>query len=179
MSAPSRAYRYVGPHHVIAAVQTANSGAPIRTPADFADWAAAQSAGELKEPLTFVIGTDGALLLAPRRSEHAACAGGGLVLSAGEVSFASEAGRWIVTEVSNQSTGYCPDVASWPAVAQALDQAALDHPDYFTHPVLFRRCPGCHRHNIVREGHFVCVFCDADLPRRWNVDTNVRDPGTP
>ncbi|WP_157880437.1 hypothetical protein [Streptomyces katrae] len=24
-----------------------------------------------------------------------------------------------------------------------------------------------------------CVFCDADLPRRWNVDTNVGDPGTP
>ncbi|MEU6730442.1 hypothetical protein ABZ917_42625 [Nonomuraea wenchangensis] len=36
---------------------------------------------------------DGVLLLAPRRSEHVACAGGRPVLSAGEISFAREAGR--------------------------------------------------------------------------------------
>ncbi|WP_329611571.1 hypothetical protein [Kitasatospora herbaricolor] len=179
MRAPRRAYRCVGPHHVIAVVQTANHGVAIRTAADFSEWAAAQRAEELKEPFTFVIGMDGALRLAPRRSEHLACASGGRVLGAGEVGFVSEAGRWMVTEVSNQSTGYCPDVTSWPAVAQALDQADLGHPGYFTHPVLFRRCPGCQQHNIVREGHFVCVFCDADLPRRWNVDPNAEDLDTP
>ncbi|MBB4790501.1 hypothetical protein BJY54_001113 [Streptomyces nodosus] len=22
----------------------------------------------------------------------------------------------------------------------------------------------------MREGQFVCVFCNADLPQRWNID---------
>ncbi|PBC92901.1 hypothetical protein BX281_0629 [Streptomyces sp. Ag82_O1-15] len=63
MSASGRGYRYVGPHHVIAAVKAADGGATIRTAADFADWVAARSAEELEEPFTFVVGTDGALRL--------------------------------------------------------------------------------------------------------------------
>ncbi|EKX60756.1 hypothetical protein Sipo8835_03135 [Streptomyces ipomoeae] len=125
MSTSRRAYHYVGPHHVIAAVQSADSGAAIRTAADFADWATTRTSEELDEPFTFVIGADGVLRLAPRRSEHVACASGGRVLRVGEISFSTEAGRWAVNEVSNQSTGYCPDVGSWLAVAQALDQADL------------------------------------------------------
>ncbi|MFD7098445.1 hypothetical protein [Streptomyces xanthophaeus] len=89
-----------------------------------------------------------------------------------------EAGRWVVDEVSNQSTGYCPDVASWPAVADALDSAGIGHPGGFTHEVVFRRCPGCGQVNIVREQHFFCVFCDGALPREWNVDgTRPGGPG--
>ncbi|MFF3652690.1 hypothetical protein ACFYXV_29130 [Streptomyces sp. NPDC002181] len=164
---------------MIAAVEAADGGVTIRTAADFADWVAARSSEEMEEPFTFVVGMDGALRLAPRRSEHVACASGDRVLGAGEVSFYRDAGRWVANEVSNQSTGYCPDVASWPAVAQALDQAALDHPDCFTHAVVFRRCPACQEHNIVREGHFVWVFCDADLPRQWNVDPNANDSDGP
>ncbi|NXY98595.1 hypothetical protein HYE82_30290 [Streptomyces sp. BR123] len=166
-------YRYVGPEHVRAAVRAAETGTPVRTAADFARWAAARSPGELAEPFTFVIGTDGVLRLAPRRSEHVACAGGDRVLSAGEISFRCRTGadgRWGVREVSNQSTGYCPDTVSWPAVARALDAVGLDHPDCFTHGIVFRRCPACQEHNIVRDGHFACVFCDTDLPRHWNVD---------
>lgn len=122
------------------------------------------------EPFTFAIGVDGVLLLAPRRSEHVACTGGGVVLSAGEISFAREADQWAVGDVSNHSTGYCPDVSSWPAVAQALDHAGLRHPSGFTHEVVFRRCSACQEHNIVREGDFVCVFCSSGLPAEWNVD---------
>lgn len=125
---------------------------------------------ELAEPFTFVVDGGGWLLLAPRRSEHVVCAGGEPVLGAGEVGFAWEAGRWAVTVVSNQSTGYCPDLSSWPAVARALDRAGLARPDGFTHPVVFRRCPGCRELNIVRENDFVCVFCGGDLPAEWNVD---------
>ncbi|MFD7446072.1 hypothetical protein [Streptomyces sp. NPDC059909] len=73
-------------------------------------------------------------------------------------------------DVSNQSTGYCPDVSSWPAVAQALDCAGLERPSSFTHEVVFRRCPGCQELSIVREDDFVCVFCGSDLPEAWNVD---------
>ncbi|MFD9030922.1 hypothetical protein ACFVZW_07175 [Streptomyces sp. NPDC059567] len=170
MSAPRRSYRYVGPEHVRASVHSADSGTVIRTAADFARWAAARTRDELAEPFTFVIDTDGALRLAPRRSEHVACAGGERVLSAGEIGFRVESGRWVVGEASNQSTGYCPDIASWPAVARGLKRAGLDHPGRFTHEVVFRWCLACQEHNVVRDGYFVCVFCDADLPMQWNID---------
>ncbi|MFJ1897338.1 MULTISPECIES: hypothetical protein [unclassified Streptomyces] len=169
MSARGRSYRYVGPVELKAAVRSGNGGCPIRSAADFDGWIAERSAAELAEPFTFVVGTDGVLRLAPRRSEHVACAGGDMVLSAGEISFMREAGRWTVGEVSNQSTGYCPDVTSWPAVANALDDVELGRPSSFTHEVVFRRCPDCQEHNIVREDDFVCVFCGSDLPEMWNV----------
>ncbi|MEU1402606.1 hypothetical protein ABZ471_09610 [Streptomyces sp. NPDC005728] len=154
------------------------SGAcPIASAADFDAWVVRQPAAELADPFTFVIGMDGSLRLAPRRSEHVACAGGEPVLSAGEIGFGREAGRWVVREVSNQSTGYCPDGSSWPAVAGALDRIGLGHQARFTHEVVFRRCPRCQEHNIVREGDFVCVYCDGDLPMDWNVDPE--GPGRP
>lgn len=93
-----------------------------------------------------------------------------MVLSAGEISFMHEAGRWAAGEISNHSTGYCPDVSSWSTVARALDDLELGRPFGFTHEVVFRRCPGCQEHNIVREDDFVCVFCGGDLPESWNVD---------
>ncbi|MFC8429665.1 hypothetical protein [Streptomyces sp. NPDC057253] len=170
MEARERSYRYVGPAELKATVGPGDGGYRIGSTAEFAGWIADRSAAELAEPFTFVVGTDGVLRLAPRRSEHVACAGGAEVLSAGEMGFVREADGWAVSEVSNQSTGYCPDVTSWPTVARALDHAGLDRPSGFTHEVVFRRCPDCRQHNIVREGDFVCVFCGGDLPRTWNVD---------
>ncbi|MEW9338281.1 hypothetical protein [Streptomyces tanashiensis] len=170
MSARGRSYRYVGPVELKAAVRPDSGGCLIGSAAEFSDWITERSAAELTEPFTFVVGTDGILRLAPRRSEHVACAGGAMVLSAGEIGFVREADRWAVTEVSNQSTGYCPDVTSWPAVAPALDNVGLGRPSGFTHEVVFRRCPDCQEHNIVREDDFVCVFCGSDLPQTWNVD---------
>ena len=139
-------------------------------PADFDKWAVTRTAEELSEPFTFVVDAAGVLRLAPRRSEHVACAGGEAVLSAGEISFCEDSGRWAVDEISNQSTGYCPDVSSWPAVAQALDLAGIVRPSGFTHEVVFRRCHSCRQLNIVREEDFVCVLCDEPLPREWNLD---------
>ncbi|MEV7683445.1 hypothetical protein AB0O64_33625 [Streptomyces sp. NPDC088341] len=170
MSALGRGYRYVGPADVKAAVRPGSDGSRIRSAADFDGWIAERPAAELAEPFTFVVDTDGVLRLAPRRSEHVACAGGGSVLSAGEIGFVREAGRWVVGEVSNHSTGYCPDVTSWSAVAQALDRAELGRPSGFTHGVVFRACPDCQERNIVREDDFVCVFCGSDLPEAWNMD---------
>ncbi len=63
---------------------------------------------ELAEPFTFVVGMDGVLRLAPRRSEQVAYAGGNMVLSAGDISFVREPDGWAVSEVSNQSTGVWP-----------------------------------------------------------------------
>ncbi|WP_405387488.1 MULTISPECIES: hypothetical protein [unclassified Streptomyces] len=81
-----------------------------------------------------------------------------------------EFGRWAVDGLSNQSTGYCLDVSSWPAVAEALGQAGIVRPPSFTREVVFRRCPACRQLNIVREEDFVRVFCDEALPGEWNVD---------
>lgn len=81
-----------------------------------------------------------------------------------------ETDRWAVSEVSNLSTGYCPDISSWSEVARALEDVELGRPSGFTHEVVFRRCPDCQEHNIVREDDFVCVFCGSDLPAVWNVD---------
>ncbi|MEU4085255.1 hypothetical protein [Streptomyces aureus] len=170
MGVRGRSYRYVGPAELKAAVLPGGGGCRIRSAADFDGWIAGRSAAELAEPFTFVVDADGVLRLAPRRSEHVACAGGDMVLGAGEIGFRREAEGWTVDEVSNQSTGYCPDVTSWSAVAQALDRAGLGRPSGFTHEVVFRRCPNCQEHNIVREDDFVCVFCDGELPVAWNVD---------
>ncbi len=100
-------------------------------------WLAARPAGELREPFTFVVSLDGK----PRRSEHVDCAAGQPVLAAGEVLFARDGTGWSVSEISNQSTGYCPDPDSWPALAMALDHIGLAHTGDFTHKVVFRRCP--------------------------------------
>ncbi|MEU2237077.1 hypothetical protein [Streptomyces vietnamensis] len=170
MSAQGRSYRYVGPVEVKAAVRPGSGGCRIGSATDFYDWIAERSTAEPAEPFTFVVSADGVLRLAPRRSQHVACAGGEMVLSAGEIGFVRKGGRWAVSEVSNQSTGYCPDIASWSAVARALDDVGLERPSDFTHEVVFRRCPGCQEHNIVREDDFVCIFCGSDLPETWNVD---------
>ncbi|MFG3491432.1 hypothetical protein [Streptomyces sp. NPDC047972] len=171
MSRRARAYRYVGPTELKETVRPGSGGCRIRTAAEFGEWVAARSVAELAEPFTFVVGEDRALRLAPRRSEHVACAGGGRVLGAGEITFVREERGWAVSEVSNQSTGYCPDIASWSEVARAIDRTGLVRPRGFTHEVVFRRCPGCQEHNIVREDDFVCVFCGGDLPETWNVDS--------
>ncbi|MER7689857.1 hypothetical protein [Streptomyces sp. NPDC097610] len=169
MSNGRRSYGYVGPADLKTLVRAGSEGRSMLSAMDFDEWASTQTAGELAESFTFVVDASGNLRLAPRRSEHVVCAGGGPVHSAGEVSFRKESGRWTVDEVSNQSTGYCPDVSSWPAVAEALDRAGISRPASFTHAVVFRRCASCGQLNIVREEHFVCVFCDAALPADWNV----------
>jgi hypothetical protein len=156
----------VGPAELLALVHPDRVGHRVHSPADFAHWAAARSAAELAAPFTFVVDTATLLRLAPRQREHVVCAGGEPVLSAGEVAFGRTAdGWWGVTGITNQSTGYCPDPGSWPAVATALIRAGLPHPPGFTAAFVFRRCPGCGELNIVREADFVCVFCDGALPR--------------
>ncbi|MDT0484186.1 hypothetical protein [Streptomyces doebereineriae] len=165
---PSRVYGYVGPPELRSTVRPDSEGRIIRSAADLDAWLSGRGPAETSEPFTFVVALDGLLRLAPRRSEHVACAGGADVTAAGEMGFARAAGRWAVHEVTNHSTGYCPDLDSWQAVGRAVDRAGVEHPGRFTHEVVFRRCEECGERSIVREADFVCVFCGGELPVEWN-----------
>ncbi|MEV6929037.1 hypothetical protein AB0M46_31725 [Dactylosporangium sp. NPDC051485] len=170
MAGEQRRYRYVGPADIAAIALQGAEGRSIRSAEDLAVWVASVNARELAEPFTYVVDTDGVLRLAARRSEHVACAGGGTVRAAGEIAVVQRPGGWLVSEVSNQSTGYCPDPPCWPALAAALQQAGLDHPGGFTSEFVFRRCPDCAQLNVVKDGDFACCLCGSDLPQVWNVD---------
>jgi len=131
-------------------------------------WLAGPARAELDEPFTFVVALDGRLRLAPRRSEHVALAAGRDVLAAGEMTFTHEVAVRSVLEVTNQSTGYCPDAICWMAVSRALERLGLEHPGDFTTKIVFHLCSSCGERNIVRDGDFTCALCDAALPLYWN-----------
>jgi hypothetical protein len=165
--AQTRRYRYIGPTELRDQVAAVDAVA-VDALASLDGWLAGRDRRELIEPLTFVVALDGVLRLAPRRSEHVALAGGRDVLAAGEIRFAPDETGWRVAEVTNQSTGYCPDPDSWPAVGRGLDRAGVRHPGNFTEEVIFRRCPTCGERNIVRDDDFTCALCNSALPVQWN-----------
>lgn len=173
MTRVQRSYGYVGPADLKALVTSDSVGQGVGSLAEFVAWADRRTAAELDEPFTFVIDLSGCLRLAPRRSEHVVCAGGEPVLGAGEIGFEQRGEGWAVALVSNQSTGYCPDLTSWAAVAAALDHAGLARPVAFTQEVVFRRCPECSELNVVKEQFYVCAFCESDLPTEWNLSVST------
>jgi hypothetical protein len=140
---------------------------------DLAAWVLKQpdAASEGLLTVTFVVLPDG-LWVADRHSEHVACTRGAPVASAGEMTFALERRRPSVevVYVTNQSTGYCPEPESWPAVGAALDAAGVAHPGDFSVGLVFRRCPKCGSTNIVKDDWFECTVCGGQLPRMWNFD---------
>lgn len=166
-----RFYRYIGPKQIADRVASAPKGTTIRAHSDFRRWIN-DSGRELNHDdsviVTFVISATGELLIADRRSEHVACASGQPILSAGEMTFEVSESGITVTDVSNQSTGYCPEPESWPAVAAALAAAGIEGPDDFTFKCTFRMCPKCGNRNLVKEGVFECGVCEADLPLAYN-----------
>lgn len=160
----SRSYSYVGPDEIKA--QVAPVGTAISSRAELRAWVALH-AGDREYgvvPATFTVTLDGVLRIAPRRSEHVACAGGGPVLAAGELFFDGDR----LEGASNQSTGFCPEPTCWEAVAIALDRAGIPHPGRFTIEIVFRRCGACGERNLVKDDWFACAVCDAELPREWN-----------
>jgi hypothetical protein len=161
------AYRYIGPEQIRQQTREAPPGAEIRTIEGLQRWLASTPAA-LDEGATFVVALDGVLRLAPRRSEHVACAGGEPVLAAGEVSFQRERGG-IRIEATNQSTGYCPEPESFAALAAALATAGLPVPAGWSHAFLFRRCPNCALLNLVKDDDLTCVACDHSLPLARNL----------
>lgn len=167
-------YFYVGNKSIQKGVSNYPSGTPIKSQLDLVRWI---SRNYLQQPdsspyitATFVIDRSGYLRLAPRHSEHVACAGNQPVLSAGEITFLKVADRYEVTEISNQSTGYCPEPESYYYVQQALNKIPITSPDRFTSEFIFRLCNYCEQINIVKDNWFLCGVCNRELPTGWNFD---------
>jgi hypothetical protein len=162
-------YRYVGPRRIIDRVRPDQAGQSIRSPEDVRAWVR-DTAQELAAGCviaTFVVDAAGVLRIADRRSEHVACAGGQPVRSGGEITF--RLGRTVeVLGVSNQSTGYCPEPESWPAVAAVLVGAGLAAPESFSPACELRRCVECGSLALVKCGVFECAVCGAELPAAYN-----------
>jgi hypothetical protein len=167
----TRLYQYIGPEAICEAVAGDPAGEVIGSAQAIGEWVRAHRAGAAGAvTVTFVIDARGQLRIADRHSEHVACAAGGPVRSAGELTLEGDgAGGWLIEDISNQSTGFCPEPSSWPAVEQALDRAGLCHPGHFTRAFDFRRCEGCEELVLIKDDWFVCPACDADLPREYNM----------
>lgn len=164
----SRLYRYVGPTDILKRSQGAPTGTTIANRSELISWIRSnKDAGNSAKTVTstFVIDQDGNLKLAPRRSEHIACSGGEPVLSAGEITIS---GSGEVLEISNYSTGFCPEPSSWDACARAFQQMSVPNPGSFTKAIVFRKCPNCSQRNIVKDDWYYCEVCGIELPRTWN-----------
>jgi len=167
----AKLYTYVGPANIRARAATSPPGQNILSVHDLEGWIHQTGQRPNQEGVivvTFVVDEQGDLRVADRGSEHVACSGGRPVLSAGEMFLTRTKTGWRVEEVSNQSTGFCPEPESWPAVASALDRVGISHPGRFTLEIILRRCLACGERNIVKDGWFVCGLCGADLPAEWN-----------
>ena len=168
----TRHYKYVGPAEIAARIFSDCGGIVIDSAETVRNTLRSMDGYQSGESftVTFVIGLDGTLRIADRRSEHVMCAQGEPVLSAGEMTFGC-VDDWIVVErVTNQSTGYCPEPESWGAVAAALDRCPIDRPDGFDPAFVFRRCPSCSQISVIKDDWYECEVCQSPLPIQWNFD---------
>jgi hypothetical protein len=166
-----RLYRYIGPKHIAERALSSPPGTAITCGGDVLAWIKATSQqfdADGSVIATFVVDESGMLRIADRRSEHVICADGRVVRSAGEMTFALVGDRVTVIGVSNQSTGYCPEPAYWPAVAEALCAAGLAAPAGFTFLCEFRLCLACGSKHLIKDGVFVCSVCGGELPAAYN-----------
>lgn len=164
-------YHYVGPIEIARAVVDIPEGFAVRQVQDVMRWIKETGQHVHRDGCiiaTFTINRHGMLHLADRHSEHVACAGGKPVLSAGEITFFINGEKLEVSAVTNQSTGYCPQVSSWPDVANALQLAGIAAPEHFSSSYEFRRCRQCQAINIIKDDVLECAVCEAALPEDWN-----------
>ncbi len=164
-----RLYSYVGPKWIADQLALQPLGFLISNPEDIRTWV-----WETKQSLvnniviaTFIIDALGNLRITERHSEHFVCAAGQPVQSAGEMTFQIDSDIEVI-EVSNQSTGYCPEPKSWSSVALTLEKIGLKPPTDFMFTFEFRRCVHCRSLNLVKE-IFVCSICDLPLSHTYNV----------
>ncbi len=167
-------YRYVGPPEVRRAADMESPRHEVVGVEGLLAWVAAQGIsrpGTRDFILTYVVLPDGTMFVSHRNSEHVACARGGMVLAAGEITFAKSRIGLELVDVSNLSTGYCPEVRSWEAVAPALAAAGLGEIRAYSQAFEFRYCRGCECTCIVKDGIYECPACLGELPREWNYNS--------
>ncbi|QEH38924.1 hypothetical protein OJF2_75340 [Aquisphaera giovannonii] len=164
-----KAYPYVGPKEIAARASGSVPGTVFSSADDLAAWVQAAETSRGRVTAMFVVDAAGRLRLADRRSEHVACAGGSPVLAAGEITLSIRAGRVVAEGVSNQSTGYCPEPESWPAVSAALAAAGVEPPEGYSTELSFRRCPRCDQINVIKDQLLECAVCGSALPMAWNL----------
>jgi len=113
---------------------------------------------------TFIIDLDYNLRINDRHSEHVVCANGEPVLSAGEITFELKKSKVIrISQITNQSTGYCPSVKSWDSVKIALNKTKIDFPEFFTTEFIFRICEKCGWINVIKDNYFYCINCENEF----------------
>ena len=168
---PQRSFPYVGPEAILDAVCETRRW-KIECPEDLRKHFA-QNAGQADKyglvAATYVVSEDLVLYLADRRSEHVACARGLPVAAAGEIFIELHHASIAIARISNQSTGYCPSLDSWNAIAGVLLQLGVETPGGFDPACEFRRCDACKNIQIVKDGVFDCIFCATPLSADWNV----------
>ena len=164
-------YNYVGSNEIKLSVINYSSGTIIKSISDLKKWLKGilfKNDNSKSVVATFVIDMDQNLRLADRYSEHIACAGGQPVLSAGEIFINWEQNIYEVSDITNQSTGYCPEIESWKYVEATLNKVPIEHPSSFTLEFTFRRCCSCSQINIIKNDVFICSVCDSNLSDTWN-----------
>ena len=158
-----RLYRYVGPADIATAARS-RAGTRVRTTSELT--AAYQRLDGRRDSLvcTYVVDAVGDLRIADRASEHVDCASGGPVMAAGELTLERDGS---VSEITNLSTGFCPEVTSWPAVSHAF--ASVERaPSTWSYAFEFRRC-GCGARVVLKDDD-ACPECDATLATTWNFE---------
>lgn len=165
-------YQYVGSQEITDGLDLTIGGSVMVDLADVRKWILDRSEEWVNSTITatFVISEEEEFIINGRHSEHVMCAMGKPVLSAGEVSFQMEGKDLFISDITNQSTGYCPKPDSWTIVQVVLDRIGIIHPDYFTRAYHFRYCEMCQSINLIKDEVYDCILCGAPLDKEWNVD---------
>jgi hypothetical protein len=165
-------YSYIGSKDILEQVKSELKGTCIQSISEIEKWIfktyqKPNIHGEITA--TFIIDTESNLCISDRHSEHVVCANAKPVLSAGEITFKIINNKVIgVSQVTNQSTGYCPSPKSWKSVMYALKKVGIKHPGRFTTEFSFRVCNICNWINLIKNEYFVCVNCENNLSETEN-----------
>ena len=164
-------YRYIGSQDIIDNLPEKSARVCVTSAKDVLKWIKISKQSPEYDSCyvaTFIISTDGNLWINDRHSEHVLCANGENVLSAGEITFEVDKDELEIIAISNQSTGYCPEPASWNSVAIALKDTKIPYPDDFTAKYTFRKCDKCGQKNIIKDEWYFCAVCDEPISKTWN-----------
>lgn len=167
-----RIYPYVGPKDLLDLIDPCINRIAVKNAVAVREWIK-HTQQELDSDnsviATYIIDTNRIMWICDRHMEHVVCAIGRPVLSAGEITFRVDK-NVETTYITNQSTGYCPEPASWEAVNLSLKNTDISYPNHFSVKFNFRICSHCKTINIIKENDYVCAVCDHRLNKKWNLD---------